>query len=182
MKVSQILSEEHKNILFMIEIMKKSAINLQHEPPTPIDELSKLVDFLKYYADSYHHGKEEDILFPKYAEAGVPNEQGPIGVMLNEHVLGRGYIKGMYGAIEDMNSGKDSKKNFIQNAELYYELLKNHIHKEDNILYPMGDSRLSDADQLELSNKFEEFESKKFKNVPKLKEVLDTLNSYKIKN
>jgi len=179
MKASQLLSEEHKNILFMLEILKNKAISLEKEDTYPTDELSRLIDFLKFYADAYHHAKEEDILFPKYEEAGVPNQQGPIGVMLEEHVLGRGYTKGMLEAVDDMNSGQDSKIKFIENAQSYYELLQNHIQKEDNILYPLGDSRLSDKDQLEVSQGFEAFESKRNEHIPKLQEVLETLNSYK---
>lgn len=179
---SQILSEEHKNILFMLDVLKEKAIGLQGESPASTAELSKLVDFLRHYADTYHHGKEEDILFPKYAEAGVPKDPGPIGVMLQEHVLGRNHIKTMLEAIDEMNSGtenKASKVKFIQHAQGYYELLRNHIHKEDNILYPMGDSHLSDNDQSSVSEKFEAFEANKFHHVPQLKEVLQTLEAYR---
>ena len=141
-----------------------------------------MINFLKFYADAYHHGKEEDILFPIYEQAGVPNKPGPIGVMLDEHVINRGFIKGMVEAIEDIKLGKDSKKKFIENAQNYYELLQNHIQKEDNILYPMGDSRLSDPEHQNLLEKFEHFEQKKFEQVPMLKEVLTTLNLYKPKS
>ena len=180
MKASEILSEEHKNILIMLEVLKKKAIGLQNENPATPEELMKLIDFLRFYADAYHHGKEEDILFPKYEEAGVPARPGPIGVMLDEHVLNRTYIKGMIEAVEGMKSGKDSRIKFIQNAQNYYEVLQNHIHKEDNILYPMGDSHLSENEQAQLSEKFNEFEEKRNDHVPKLKEVLETLNTYKI--
>lgn len=179
MYASQILMDEHKNILFMLDVLKKKCMELQKENPPSIKDLTNLVEFLKFYADAYHHGKEEDILFPIYEEAGVPNEQGPIGVMLREHVMGRGFIKEMFSAIEEMEGGLNSKVKFIENAQKYYELLQNHIHKEDNILYPMGDAKVSKTEHQNLSKKFNEFEEKKNVNVPKLAYVLATLNTYK---
>ena len=103
--------------------------------------------------------------------------------MLTEHDLGRKHIKSMLVAIDAMSmSGNDineNKKKFIQNAQGYYELLQNHIQKEDNILYPMGDSYLTSNDQALVSEKFETFEAKKHEHVPQLKDVLQTLNTYK---
>jgi hemerythrin-like domain-containing protein len=180
MKPSQILSEEHKDILFMLEILKNKSIALQSGNLKILDDLIKLIHFLKFYADKFHHGKEEDLLFPKYEAAGVPGEQGPIGVMLQEHVLGRGYIFEMTKAIEEIKiDGKTNR--FVENAQKYYTLLTEHIFKEDNILYPMGDQKLSRDVEMELSQKFDLFENQKFELIPELKEALETLNFYKNK-
>ena len=178
MKPSQILSDEHKNILFMLDILKKQNISLQNgNKPSP-DDLTKIVNFLRYYADKYHHAKEEDILFPKYESVGVP-AQGPIGVMLDEHVIGRQHIEGMLKAIEEMKAGHNSQNSFIIHANQYSSLLQGHIFKEDNILYPMGDEKMNRNDEFEVSQKFDSFEQKRFEYIPQLKDVLETLNQYK---
>ncbi len=46
----------------------------------------------------------------------------------------------------------------IENARGYASLLDQHIFKEDNILYPMGDQVLSEKDNQELLEKFEGIE------------------------
>lgn len=175
---SQILSDEHKNILFMLDILKRKILELNNSNMPSPDELTSIVNFLRYYADRYHHGKEEDILFPKYEAVGIP-VQGPIGIMLDEHVIGREYIKKMLDAIEGMNTDHDTKQDFIANAQQYVSLLQEHIFKEENILYPMGDSKLNQTDFLEVTQKFDEYEKKRFDLIPELEVTLKTLYQYK---
>jgi len=43
---------------------------------------------------------------------------------------------------------------FVTQAMSYTQLLSNHIIKEDSILYPMGDDRMTDAQQEALSKAF----------------------------
>ena len=113
-------------------------------------------------ADKCHHGKEEDLLFPAMEEAGIPKEEGPIGVMLMEHSEGRHCIKGMVEAVaEYKQNGKDFAPKFIQNARTYVELLTQHIDKENNILFEMADIHLSANKQEELLQEFERFERDK---------------------
>ena len=52
-------------------------------------DLDDAMDFIKTFADSCHHAKEEDLLFPAMGEAGFPSRGGPVGVMLMEHEQGR---------------------------------------------------------------------------------------------
>jgi hemerythrin-like domain-containing protein len=49
-------------------------------------------------------------------------------------------------------------ENFIESSTSYINLLRNHIEKENSILFPMGDARLSEAKQKELLKNFETFE------------------------
>ncbi|MFQ6617820.1 MAG: hemerythrin domain-containing protein, partial [Fidelibacterota bacterium] len=103
-----------------------------------------------------HHGKEEELLFERIAERGIPRTGGPIGVMLGEHDMGRGYVSGMTRALEDYRAGeKGSIKGVLENFRKYTSLLRDHIYKEDNILYPLADDVLTDEDQKELLEKFE---------------------------
>jgi hypothetical protein len=45
--------------------------------------------FFQQFADQCHHAKEEDVFFPVLKQRGIPEQGGPIGVMLHEHDLGR---------------------------------------------------------------------------------------------
>ena len=56
-------------------------------PERPV--LADYGTFLRGFADSCHHGKEEDILFQRMVERGFPRETGPVAVMLYEHEVGR---------------------------------------------------------------------------------------------
>ncbi len=70
------------------------------------------------FADQCHHGKEEDLLFPAMEAAGIPRESGPIGVMLEEHNIGRQYVRGMAEAVSGYRAGEtQAGRAFAQNAK-----------------------------------------------------------------
>lgn len=91
------------------------------------------VDFIRSYADRYHHAKEEDILFKKFGE-GLEI----IKAMLEEHQIGRDHVKGVLEALE-----RSDNRSIREHLTAYQELLKEHIRKEDEILYPWLDRNLS---------------------------------------
>lgn len=148
------LMQEHQAILSILRIMQKIVIMLKKNSEVSSNDLNSIITFLKEFADKCHHGKEEGILFPAFEAAGIPKENGPIGVMLTEHELGRSYIKQM---AESLSQGK-ADQHFLEGAEKYITLLRSHIEKENNILFPMGASRLSDGQLEEIFTKFERFE------------------------
>jgi hemerythrin-like domain-containing protein len=159
MKPTQELSHEHQAILLMIRVLEKISDKLEAGRKVDVGHLEKAVDFIKVFADKCHHGKEEDLLFPAMEKAGIPRTGGPLGVMLNEHVAGRGYVKAMTEALAGLKKGdKAAAQLFAENARKYGALLSQHISKEDQILYPMADARLTEAQQAELSACFADVE------------------------
>ena len=76
-------------------------------------------------------------------------------MMLYEHELGREFIKKSSLALKN-----NKNKELIDNLRGYIELLREHIDKENNILYPMINSVLNCSDQQELLTAFERFEHK----------------------
>ena len=111
--------------------------------------------FLKEFADRCHHGKEEDFLFPALEKAGIKKEGGPIEVMLIEHTQGRNYIKQMQNSI--LNNQID-RHHFIQASRDYIRLMRSHIQKENTVLFPLIDIKLSVSEQNDLYEKFENHE------------------------
>ena len=86
------------------------------------------------------------MLFPAMEAAGVPTQGGPVGVMLNEHVEGRRLTAGLRAAAEKLDAGDASAAGEVrQYATGYADLLKQHILKEDQILFPMADNVISGA-------------------------------------
>ena len=153
------LKEEHQGILLMLRILEKVAFKLEAKEKVDVKHLERIVDFFRVFAAKCHHGKEEDLLFPAMEIAGVPKERGPIGVMLAEHQQGRGYVRGMAEAI-DRQKKRDPKAlaDYAENARNYIALLTQHIKKEDNVLFPMGEKVLSKETQQDLVEGFEKIE------------------------
>ena len=152
MKATDDLRTEHEAILLSLQILEKLIFKGEQTPSSfDISDARGIIAFLKLFADTCHHGKEEGILFPVYEQHGVPNEGGPIGVMLQEHVEGRQYIQSMSQALDQSPT---DKINFSIAAKNYISLLRAHIEKENNILYPFGDNFLTNEDQAELVKRF----------------------------
>lgn len=160
MRPTEILSSEHRVIEIMLQVLARITEEAQTTGTLAKQPAEQALDFIRTFADKCHHGKEEDQLFPTMEEKGVPREGGPIGVMLSDHKQGRAFVKAMAEQVEAAASGDTGAiSEFAANARGYIELLAGHIHKEDNVLFPLADRAFSEEDQAELMKKFERVES-----------------------
>jgi len=159
MKATEVLTEEHNGIKVMLGILGGMADRLEAGQDVDAAHLEQAVDFLRTFADKCHHGKEEDLLFAEMEKAGIPQQGGPIAVMLAEHTTGREYVKGLAEAVARYGAGdKAAVPAIVQNARNYVALLRAHIDKEDNILYPIADRTLTEEQQERLLECFEDVE------------------------
>lgn len=153
------LMEEHRVIERMLKVIEAISDRLEKGDNVSPDILENVLDFIRTFADKCHHGKEEDLLYPRAESRGIPREGGPIGMMLIEHDEGRSFVKEMAKALEKHSGGDRSAQTvFANNGKAYSGLLSQHIYKEDNILYPMINNVLSEEDQEEMSERFERVE------------------------
>ena len=142
----QQLMDEHRVIEKVLAALEAAA---QQELPFTFYE--RAVDFIVNFADGCHHAKEEDRLFPALERMGMPREQGPIGVMCSEHEESRGLVREMRGAIE-----RQDRETLRRMSLEYVTLLRQHIMKEDQVLFPMGRAQLGPDDLIRLRARFDE--------------------------
>jgi hemerythrin-like domain-containing protein len=155
MRPTEILSAEHRVIEQVLDCLEKIAEDARRRGVLDVDASGKVMRVLKTFADDCHHGKEERNLFPMMHCRGMPTEVGPVAVMLEEHDVGRTHIRGMDSALRALSGGdRDALRTFVEHAFRYIELLRAHIGKEDNILFPMAEAVLTEADRRELLEAF----------------------------
>src|SRR4030067_1642255 len=156
---TEVLMTEHRAIERVLDVLEKMMDIYEAEDKLEVEMLSEVVDFLRNFADGCHHTKEEKLLFPALNAKGMPTDSGPVAVMLHEHDNGRGYIRGMVNGIEKFSAEPaKAKKEILENARHYIDLLRQHIFKEDNILFPMADSLINEQEQKKLLADFERTE------------------------
>jgi hemerythrin-like domain-containing protein len=119
------------------------------------DTLITVVDFFRTYADKFHHAKEEAQFFPMLEKRGVKPKGCPIGILHSEHEQGRLLVSALSDAIQKSRHG-DAAANatigsYIKNAIDFY---RDHIWKEDYLLFPMSKKVLMESDQTELQQGF----------------------------
>jgi len=159
MKATEVLREEHNAVKLALSILSHVSHKLESREEVDKEDLDHILDFLKTFVDTCHHGKEEDLLFVAMQSAGISRARGPIGVMLKEHKTGRSYVGNMGEAVEKYNTGELSySSRFVESAKKYVELLNRHIEKEESILYPMADMQLPEETQHDLIEEFEKLE------------------------
>ncbi|MHC1732200.1 MAG: hemerythrin domain-containing protein [Bacteroidales bacterium] len=154
---TQDLFEEHVIIMQALNIMQEISERLQRHEPVDRDDIAELLVFLSEFADRCHHGKEEDLLIPGILKSGVLENNGPISAILAEHTKGREYISRMRRSIDGDIIDKDG---FLGSSREYVSLLREHIRKEDTLLFPLVESRMPMEDQYRMYNEFMEFEAR----------------------
>lgn len=104
------------------------------------------IDLIRSFADRYHHAKEEDILFGYFDQ-----DTEMLRVMRTEHERARALTAEMAKGLERRDAAVVGER-----LAAYRQLLSEHIRKEDEILYPWMDSRLSDSQVGEIFGRFAE--------------------------
>jgi hemerythrin-like domain-containing protein len=149
------LEDDHIYVLKLTDVMK--AVTRSGNPVT--GHIESIIDIIRNFADESHHAKEEELLFPALGKKGFSSQQGPVAVMLHDHIQGRNFVTGIADNLELYKNGnKEALEGIYQNMSGYAELLVSHIAKENNILFRMADKVFSDAEQNNLLVNFQSIE------------------------
>jgi hemerythrin-like domain-containing protein len=153
------LMTEHRLIEQVLGSLETFADNLAKGADAERETVREYAEFFRNFADKCHHGKEEDRLFVKMGEFGFPRDFGPIAVMLSDHAEGRTHVRAIAAVGEGSGPLSEEERNsVIANAQGYIPLLRSHIMKEDNILYPMALQAVPPSEMERLGEDFETFE------------------------
>lgn len=159
MEATQILREEHEVITHVIEALEAAALAVEHGGDISPQFFLDAAQFVRGFADGCHHKKEENVLFPALVAHGMAVEGGPIGVMLAEHEQGRHAIRAMVAAAERWAQGDlTARAEVAHHARAYAALLRQHIEKENHILFPLAEDLLPAETQAHLVARFDHLE------------------------
>lgn len=140
MKATEILMEEHRVIERVLDALEHTADRLTTDATVRPGFFLEAADFLAGFADGCHHRKEEGVLFEELVACGMPAQQGPIGVMLQEHEAGRALTRAIREAARRLEQGDaQARSTLVASARSYVALLRDHISKEDEVLFPLAD-------------------------------------------
>jgi hemerythrin-like domain-containing protein len=158
-KAIEVLMNEHRLIERVLGSLETFATEVEGglAPGRPL--VADYARFFRGFADAFHHGKEEDILFQRMIERGFPRETGPLAVMLHEHRLGRQHV----GALVQVGEATGplavaETALLLETAGAFVPLLRSHILKEDRILYPMSERLLTGPEMDAMETEFDAFE------------------------
>ena len=140
MTPTEILMDEHRLIVAVLDSLEEAAGRLDDGYPVSPRLFIDAAEFVAGFADACHHSKEEDILFVAMTARDLSPDPGPVAVMLQEHEEGRRYTAAFRSAAEELEAGNaGAAADVVQNVFDYVNLLREHIEKEDNVLFPMAE-------------------------------------------
>ncbi len=138
--VTQVMVDEHRLILRMIALVEQNTERMLQGRFRNWQFFLDAVDFIRNYADRFHHAKEEDVLFVALVKNGMPEKSSPIEAMLMEHDQGRAFVRAVEDGAQRAMLGELGQIPVIaENARGYAALLRGHIDREDTILYPLAE-------------------------------------------
>ena len=158
-KAFYILKHEHRIIERSLRALDGVCDRLGVGASIPAGDLLEVIDFITTFADQYHHGKEERILFPALERCGIVREGGPLRAMEHEHRIERGLIAALRQAVVSYREGdNEAVRRFVEAAHSYLHMLAGHIEKEDSILFRIADEILDDDEQEQIAEGFKELD------------------------
>lgn len=151
------LQAEHRIIEKALHALQGLSARLEQGERIDPPVFQRMFEFLTIFADQRHHQKEEKCLFPALGHQGLPQDHGPVGMMLQEHCTGRALISHMKRAASGyVNGDPNAARHFAEAATDYVHLLNEHIAKEDNMLFRIAESVLDGQAMQSLQNDFDQ--------------------------
>ena len=110
--------------------------------------------FFRLWSGAFHHAREEETLFPALvASAELSPEHGPIAAFVGQH---RDLAKGL-DALEPLldrpELTAEEGRRLVDLAAEYTRELGRHIDAENSVLFPESETRLRQANVLELEGR-----------------------------
>ena len=167
MRSTDLLMQDHKIILRSLDVLEEMAAKVGNRVYLDPKDVEAMLHFLRVFDDEHHQTKEETALFPQLMQS-APAEERSLRQMLFEHDQERSLVEGLEDALRTANDA-----DFIGYAHRLSAILRNHIYKEDNILFDIVEKCLSKQQDEKVAREFEDFD-RDF-GIQKRRELIDSL-------
>ena len=151
---------EHRLIEQMITLIEQKLNQIESTNQVNPLFIDTVVDFIKFYADRTHHGKEEDILFRELSNKQMSDQDIQImDELVDEHVLGRKTTKELVEANAQYRIGeKSALAVIVSKLKRLVDFYPKHIEKEDKVFFPAYMKYLSDEEDQLMLKEFYDFD------------------------
>jgi hemerythrin-like domain-containing protein len=157
--VARTLKTEHQAVCQMLNVLEKAVLKLEQGEAVPPQIFEEVLEFLTVFVDGCHHVKEEEVLFPLLTKSGLPAWVRPINGMLGEHQQARELIARFRQALDLVKAGdKTGQAPLIEVSREYATLMRQHMQKENTVLFMLADKLLNASTQQGVYDRFEDIE------------------------
>ena len=153
MKSTDLLSQEHKLILRALDVLDAMAGLIEQSQPVDRADIDNILHFMRWFADAHHQAKEETILFPALKLTAASQDR-PVDHLTMEHGQERSIIEEM-----EKDVRLTELPEFVACENRLSSTLRNHIYKEDQILFATVEGLFSARDDDAVYGKLQSFET-----------------------
>jgi len=138
MEPLEILKNEHGLIRQFLDNLDEALKKLQIDQRPPREFFDKAIQFVRLFPEGYHHHKEELVMFVQVAQKHAGEFDGEIESLRHQHEMARNYISDLALALNGYEEGAPVQtEQVMENMAAYIALMRNHVHKEDHLFFPM---------------------------------------------
>jgi hemerythrin-like domain-containing protein len=171
----EVLISEHRLIEHTVGILKKEQQQIVATSKVDPNFIVVAVDFFRTYADRYHHGKEEGILFNALSNRKLSEaDAGMMRELILEHAYARRTVNNLENLKESYIAGKtESLSGVLESLNALIELYPKHIEKEDKHFFHPSMMYFTEKEQEGMLQKFLEYNRNFTDN--RYKQIIETL-------
>ncbi len=161
MNALETIINEHRLIRRYLDNLEVAA-GFIYEGEVMNEELFDLFfDFSKSFMDSFHHFKEEYVLFLKLAEKKGGTIDSQIVSLRDQHERGRNFLKQVHRSLPGyLKKDESASANLSENLGYFVLLQKQHLNRENHVFIPMARKTFSEDELKEFTEEFEKQDQK----------------------
>jgi hemerythrin-like domain-containing protein len=158
MTATEILKHEHRLILQVLAAAGRIVSAIQNTGKLDAARVGKMLAFFQTFVEACHNAKEEEYVFPRVQERGSQEEKNLIADLLGDHDMGRRLVQAMGEALGAAGSPAAPAR-LAEDLTAYGRLLKDHIDREDHVLFPRLEALFTGKDQEQVLASFARHEA-----------------------
>jgi hemerythrin-like domain-containing protein len=148
-RLIDILLEEHRNIEKLLLVLEQELEVFDHSESPDYEILQAVIEYFQDYPESYHHPKE-DIVFEKL-KLRDPSAVRYVGDVEAEHQVETERLQRFARAVDDILAGREYPRQQFHNVvREFIAHQRQHIQKEERLLFPAALKALQQADWAEI--------------------------------
>lgn len=145
MLVTAGLRQDHQLIRAVLECLDILAGCAEIDGALDTNLAREVLAFMTGFVDRVHHRVEERELFPALERCAVPSEVGSLTRLRVEHDRARAAIAAMHAALDCLRDAEPcAAERFAICARAYTEIVREHMAKEERVVFPIADRVLGD--------------------------------------
>ena len=175
MDVLQSFAEEHRLIRQVLDAFEGYAVDVEGPEPADREDLRRFVAFFQNFAHLHHHDKEEALLFPALALAGLDWSGDPLARIRAEHDQEQYLMRSLSHVAQQVESWSgDDRQHFLSVAKTFIAFQRNHMRFENTDVYPHV-SRMSESARTRLRRDVERFDANDRASTERFTEIAKSL-------